>query len=212
MKLPIIALGTWSWGSGSAGGDQIFGNHLTESNLRPVFDEAMELGLNLWDTATVYGMGASEDILGDFIKDYPRKDVIISTKFTPQIAPDSENPVVSMCDESCCRLHTDYIDTYWIHNPADVERWTPMIIPLLQSGKIKMELEIVDIYECNGFNNFICSIANTYVSEDKLDENGMIDYNRMHTVLFEFPTYSYIMSGDIIGKCRKMHGNWQEKK
>ena len=83
--------------------------------------------------------------------------------------------------------------------------------PVIDEAPLTMELEIEDIYECNGFNNFICSIVNTYVDEDRLDENGKIDYNKMHTVLFEFPTYSYILSGDVIGKCRKMHDNWSKK-
>lgn len=47
-KYPTIALGTWSWGVGAAGGDQVFGNNLTAEELKPVFDEAMKCGLNLW--------------------------------------------------------------------------------------------------------------------------------------------------------------------
>ena len=53
---PTIALGTWSWGKGMAGGDQVFGNNVGVNELRPVFDEAMKSGLNLWDSAVVYGM------------------------------------------------------------------------------------------------------------------------------------------------------------
>ena len=136
-KLPPIALGTWSWGSGMAGGDQVFGNHLEAEQLKSVFDAAYGAGLTMWDTATVYGMGASEDILGGFIKEYPRDKFVISTKFTPQIAPETENPVETMCIESCKRLHTDYIDIYWVHNPADVEKWTPGLISLLKSGKVR---------------------------------------------------------------------------
>ena len=82
-KFPAVALGTWSWGVGAVGGDQVFGNHLGTDELKPVFERAMEEGLNLWDSAVVYGMGASEEILGNFTKDYPRENVIISTKFTP---------------------------------------------------------------------------------------------------------------------------------
>ena len=137
MKLPPIALGTWSWGSGAAGGDQVFGNHLDKAQLQSVFDEAMKLGLNLWDTATVYGMGASEDILGAFVKEVERKAIIISTKFTPQIAEMYDNSVMKMLDASLKRLNTDYIDIYWIHNPMDVDRWTPQLIEVLKSGKVK---------------------------------------------------------------------------
>lgn len=135
--LPKIALGAWSWGTGSAGGDQVFGNHLFETDLKPVFDKAMECGLNLWDTAAVYGEGTSEKILGNFVKNVNRDDVILSTKFTPQIASDSPEAMQEMLDGSKARLHTDVMDVYWIHNPMDVERWTPMLIPLAKSGQIK---------------------------------------------------------------------------
>lgn len=136
-NLPRVALGAWSWGSGMAGGDQVFGNHFSEAELKPVFEAAMQHGLNLWDTAAVYGEGSSERILGDFIKELPREDVIISTKFTPQIASDSPDAMQEMLDGSKARLHTDIIDLYWIHNPFDVEKWTPKLIPLAKSGQIR---------------------------------------------------------------------------
>lgn len=136
-QMPAVALGTWSWGTGAVGGDQVFGNHLSEKDLKPVFDAAMEQGLNLWDTAVVYSMGASEDILGAFAKTCPREQILLSTKFTPQIAGQSDDPVDEMCQSSLERLGTDYIDIYWIHNPADVERWTPFLVPLVKSGKVR---------------------------------------------------------------------------
>lgn len=135
--LPQIALGAWSWGTGAAGGDQVFGNHLSSEDLKPVFDKAVECGLNLWDTAAVYGEGSSERILGSFVKDVRREEVILSTKFTPQIAGDSPDAMQEMIDGSKERLHTDFIDIYWIHNPMDVEKWTPDLIPLAKSGQIK---------------------------------------------------------------------------
>ena len=97
----------------------------------------MASGLNLWDSAVVYGMGASETLLSTFTKNCKREDVLISTKFTPQIAGESANPVADMLAGSLGRFATDYIDIYWIHNPADVEKWTPYLIPLVKSGKVK---------------------------------------------------------------------------
>ena len=135
--IPKIALGAWSWGAGAAGGDQVFGNHLFEEELKPVFEKAMECGLNLWDTAAVYGEGTSERILGNFVKDVRRNSVILSTKFTPQIAGSSPDAMQEMIDGSKERLHTDVIDVYWIHNPMDIEKWTPGLIPLAKSGQIK---------------------------------------------------------------------------
>lgn len=130
-------MGAWSWGAGAAGGDQVFGNHLIENDLKPVFDKAMELGLNLWDTAAVYGEGSSERILGNFVKNAGPENVILSTKFTPQIADGTAQAMQHMIDGSKERLHTEVIDLYWIHNPMDVERWTPDLIPLLKSGQVK---------------------------------------------------------------------------
>lgn len=134
---PRIALGTWSWGSGVAGGDQVFGNHLSEAELEPVVKAAMAKGLNLWDTAAVYGQGSSERILGSLLASYNREDYTLSTKFTPQIAGPEDDAMERMLDGSLQRLHSDYIDLYWIHNPADVEKWTPGLIPLVKSGKVK---------------------------------------------------------------------------
>ena len=77
-SLPEICLGAWAWGN-----DGTFGGNLTSESLRPIFDKAMENGLNLWDTAFAYGMGASEKTLASFIKDLPREKYLISDKFTP---------------------------------------------------------------------------------------------------------------------------------
>ncbi|UOO81075.1 aldo/keto reductase [Uruburuella testudinis] len=137
-NLPKIALGTWSWGAGFAGGDQVFGNHLSDEQMQQVFDTAMQQGLNLWDTAAVYGMGTSETALGAQTRRYAREDLLLSTKFTPNIADTaSATPVADMLAASCERLGTDYIDVYWVHNPTAVNTWTEQFIPLLKSGKIK---------------------------------------------------------------------------
>ena len=136
-NFPKVALGAWAWGSGMVGGNQIFGHNLEEKDLQPIFDAAMANDLNLWDTATVYGMGASEEILGSFVKNVKREDVIISTKFTPQIAEMYDNSVEKMADASLKRLNIEYIDVYWIHNPLNVEKWTPELVPLIKNGKVK---------------------------------------------------------------------------
>lgn len=121
-NLPKIALGAWSWGSGAVGGDQVFGNHLDLQELQPVFDAAAAKGLTLWDTAFVYGMGSSETILGECMKNSGNKNFIISTKFTPQIEDGTDEAMQHMLEGSKKRLHTDSIDIYWIHNPMDVEK------------------------------------------------------------------------------------------
>ena len=73
--------------------------------------------------------------------------------------------------------------------------------PVIDLSPLTMACDVVDIYETEGFDNFICSVANTYADPDVLDADGKLDYTRLKPVLFEFPTYSYIATGEIIGKC-----------
>jgi len=79
--------------------------------------------------------------------------------------------------------------------------WGENGTPVIDASPLTMECVVVDIYETEGFDNFICSIANTYAIPEVLDDKGKLDYTRLKPVLFEFPTYSYIATGEIIGKC-----------
>lgn len=207
MKLPKIALGAWAWGSGTVGGNQIFGHNLEAKDLKPLFDAATAAGLNLWDTATVYGMGASEDILGTFAKTVKREDIIVSTKFTPQIAEMYDNSMEKMADASLKRLNIDYIDIYWIHNPADVERWTPQLIPLLKSGKIKFagvsnhnltELKRAnEILQAEGFK--VSAVQNHFSLLNRSSESsGILDYCKENDITFF--AYMVLEQGALSGK------------
>ncbi|WP_193434749.1 aldo/keto reductase, partial [Streptococcus suis] len=83
----------------------------------------------MFDTAYAYANGESERILGELVNAYGRDQIVISDKFTPGMQNDAaENPVMDMLEGSLNRLGTDIIDIYWIHNSADVERWTPLMV------------------------------------------------------------------------------------
>ena len=73
--------------------------------------------------------------------------------------------------------------------------------PVIDASPLTMECEVVDIYETDGFDNFICAIVNPYAASAVLDSDGKLDYTKLKPVLFEFPTYSYLATGEIIGKC-----------
>lgn len=73
--------------------------------------------------------------------------------------------------------------------------------PVIDASPLVMECDVVDVYKTDGFDNFVCTVASTYADRDILDAQGCPDYNRLKPVLFEFPTYSYIATGEIIGKC-----------
>lgn len=79
--------------------------------------------------------------------------------------------------------------------------WGENGTPVIDTSPLTMECNVEDIFETEGFDNFICSIANTYAAPEVLDSEGKLDYTQLKPVLFEFPTYSYIATGEIIGKC-----------
>lgn len=209
---PSIALGTWSWGTGAAGGDQVFGNQLSVEELKPVFDAAIKAGLNLWDTALVYGMGASEKILGEFVEQCKRENLILSTKFTPQIVGAFGNNADEMFAISCGNLHTDYIDLYWIHNPANVEMWTPQLLPLLKSGKVKSVgvsnhnlSQIKRANEILGAEGFrISAVQNHYSLLYRSSEKaGILDYCKENDIAFF--AYMVLEQGALSGKYDTTH-------
>ncbi len=73
--------------------------------------------------------------------------------------------------------------------------------PIITNSPLVMECVVEDNYQTKGFDNFILTIANTYVDEKILDDNEKIDYGKLKPVLFEMPTYHYLKTGDIIVKC-----------
>lgn len=74
-------------------------------------------------------------------------------------------------------------------------------MPVIQKAPLVMECTVVDVYDSPGFESFICTISSTYVEEKHLNESGKIDYHTLKPVLFEFPTYEYLRTGEVIGKC-----------
>lgn len=211
-ELPKIALGAWSWGVGIAGGDQVFGNHLSEKELQPVFDKAIEYGLTLWDTAAVYGEGSSERILGNFVKNTDRESIILSTKFTPQIASDSETAMQDMLEGSKNRLHTDSIDVYWIHNPMNVEKWTPHLIPLAKNGQIKsIGVSNHNLAEIKRANEILAAeglkvsaVQNHFSLLHRSSERaGILDYCKENGITFY--AYMVLEQGALTGKYNKEH-------
>ena len=207
MKDNKIALGTWAWGSGAFGGDSVYGVQTDVENLRPVFDAATRCGLTMWDTATVYGLGESERILGTLLKGVERGSVQVSTKFTPQLAEMYDGSVEKMALASMERMGIDYIDMYWIHNPMDVERWTPGLIPLLRSGKVRQVgvsnhniEEIRRAGEILGEAGFKVSAVQNHFSllYRSSERGGVLDYCRRNGI--RFWAYMVLEQGALTGK------------
>ncbi|MGW5456204.1 aldo/keto reductase [Nocardia sp. NPDC003979] len=212
LTAPTGALGTWAWGDSGEVGDGWFGSRMTETGLREVVEKAQTNGFTLWDTAVVYGMGHSETVLAQALKGYARDEYQLSTKFTPQVAGEGDDPVADMLNQSLDRLGTDYVDLYWIHNPADVARWTPLLIPLLRSGRIKHvgvsnhnmnQIALADqILGEAGFR--VEAVQNHYSLLYRSSERaGILDHCREHDV--RFFSYMVLEQGALTGRYSPAH-------
>ena len=184
----------------------VYGVQTDVESLRPVFDAAMRCRLSMWDTATVYGMGESERILCTLVRSVEHAGVEVSTKFTPQLAEMYSNSVEKMALASLERMGIDYIDMYWIHNPMDVERWTPGLIPLLRSGKVRKVgvsnhniAEIRRADEILGEAGFKVSAVQNHFSllYRSREKGGVLDYCRANGI--QFWAYMVLEQGALSG-------------
>lgn len=188
-SLPKIAMGAWAWGDT----DGYFGNTMTGEDFLPIFDAAVKAGLNLWDTATAYSNGESEKILGRLVNNAGREKIIVSTKFTPQMAGMYGDSVVKMCEASLERMNMEYFDIYWIHNPIGAPEYTKQLIPLMQSGKVKSAgvsnhnlaqiKEADEILKAAGFR--VSAVQNHYsLLNRSSEESGILDYCKANDIVF----------------------------
>ena len=140
QKVSRIALGTWAIGGWMWGGTK-------EKEAIETIHKALDLGINLIDTAPVYGFGVSEEIVGKAIKSYgKRENIVIATKqglrFENQaIQRDARKESIEReIEESLRRLQVDYIDIYQIHwpDPLTPARETAEALQkLFKQGKVR---------------------------------------------------------------------------
>ncbi len=202
-NLPKIAMGAWAWGDK----DGYFGNTMTEEQFFPIFEASLKKGLNVWDTATAYSNGESEKILGHFVNRVGRENVVISTKFTPQMAAMYHDSVEEMCDASLERMGVDYFDIYWIHNPINAPEYTKQLIPLLKSGKVKSVgvsnhnlaqiKEAQEILASAGYK--LSAIQNHFSLMNRSSvDSGILDYCKENDIVFY--GYMTLEQGALSGK------------
>jgi len=140
VKVSRICLGMMSYGS-SQWREWV----LNEDDSRPFVQRALELGINFFDTADMYSLGASEEITGRALKDFAKRDeVVIATKvFNPMgDKPNqrglSRKHIMESIDGSLRRLQTDYVDLYQIHrwdNETPIEETLDALNDVVRAGK-----------------------------------------------------------------------------
>src|SRR5487761_1168666 len=144
LDISPIAIGAMTFGEPSRG-HPVWS--LGEEDSRPLIKHAIEAGINFFDTANMYSLGSSEEILGRALKDYAdRDDVVITTKIrhTMRSGPNgkglSRKAIMTEIDHSLTRLGTDYVDIYMIHrldNDTPLEETLEALHDVVKAGKAR---------------------------------------------------------------------------
>ena len=144
LQVSRICLGCMSYGEPDRG---IHAWTLSEEKSRPFIKQALELGINFFDTANVYSDGSSEEIVGRALKDFSsREEVVIATKVNSRMRPGpngaglSRKAIFAEIDASLQRLDTDYVDLYQIHRfdyDTPIEETLEALHEVVKSGKVR---------------------------------------------------------------------------
>ncbi len=145
LKISRLCLGCMSYGDTSKGwhGDWV----LSEDESRPFIREAIEAGINFFDTANMYSMGASEEVVGRLLPEFARRDeIVVATKaFLPwRQAPNtgglSRKSLFKAIDDSLTRLDMDYVDLYQVHRwdeTTPIAETMEALHDIVKAGKVR---------------------------------------------------------------------------
>jgi len=168
---------------------------LSEERSRPLIKQALELGINFFDTANVYSDGHSEEITGRALKDFARRDdVVLATKVHGRMRPGpngaglSRKAIFAELDNSLRRLGTDYVDLYQIHRwdaTTPIEETLEALHDVVKAGKA-LYIGASSMYawqfakmlhsaDANGFSRFV-SMQNHYNLVYREEEREMIPF------------------------------------
>jgi len=149
VKVSRICLGCMTYGS-PATGQPTPGSHawaLNEEQSQPFFRQALDLGINFFDTANVYSRGESEKVLGNFLKANTRREAtVIATKIHGAMREEpngrglSRKAIFYELDQSLQRLQTDYVDLYQIHRwdpETPIEETLEALHDVVKAGKVR---------------------------------------------------------------------------
>jgi aryl-alcohol dehydrogenase-like predicted oxidoreductase len=134
LQVSEISLGSWL----------TYGVGVKEQAARACVDKAFDLGINLIDTANVYGRGAAEEVLGETLAGRPRDSYVLATKLFGAMSDTdkglSRAQVFKQIDASLKRLRTDYVDLYQCHRydaETPLEETMEALSEIVRAGKVR---------------------------------------------------------------------------
>lgn len=200
------AIGTWGWGNGINGSGMIFGTIPNKEQITQTFRSAVENNMLLFDTAPVYGGGASEKLLGCLSKN--NSEVIISTKYFPAEKVGLSN-VKKSVEQSLSRLKREHIDILWLHQPTNIENNMKIMAELVIDEKVKhIGISNADIHDVRLAQNILSKnnislygVQNHYsLIYRQYEDNGLLDYCNQCDIAFW--AYMILEQGALTGTKR----------
>ncbi len=139
LKVSRLCLGCMSFGKAGPGW---FEQVLDQEKTDEIIKKALDVGINFFDTANVYGKGTSEIFIGNSFKKFVknRKDIVVSTKVFFNEGKLSKEAIFRELDGSLKRLQLDYIDLYIIHRwdyDHPIEETMEALNECVKSGKVR---------------------------------------------------------------------------
>ncbi|KRM94191.1 dehydrogenase [Lentilactobacillus senioris DSM 24302 = JCM 17472] len=196
-------------GTNAVGGTNLFPNLQDQTGIE-VVKAGLDNGIKLLDTAYVYGLGHSEELVGQAIKDYDRHSFALATKGAHDFSSGSEvinnDPefLTAQVEASLKRLQTDYVDIYYIHFPDDN---TPKaeavgaLQRLKEQGKIRAigvsNFSLAQIKEANA-DGYVDVVEDEYSLLHQENAQVMMPYLKDHQI--SFVPYFPLASGLLTGK------------
>jgi aryl-alcohol dehydrogenase-like predicted oxidoreductase len=137
LQIEPLGVGTWAWGTKRLWG---YGGDYSEDDVVAAFHESLKRGVRLFDTAEIYGSGASERIIGSLIDEGDRSEPspLIATKFAPLPYRFSPRFLLKALDGSLKRLRIETIDLYQIHFPYSLLKIEGLMDALAEAVKEKV--------------------------------------------------------------------------
>ncbi|MEH7342504.1 aldo/keto reductase [Bacillus sp. JJ1532] len=183
LEASVIGLGT-----NAVGGHNLFQN-LSEENGKDFVREALNIGVNFIDTADIYGLGRSEELVGEVLKEFKRDDLLIATKGAQHWSSDGSvktdnrpEYLRQAVEKSLQRMQLDYVDLYYLHFPDQVTPFAESIgelARLKEEGKIRAigisNVSLEQLKEAN-IHDDISVLQSPYNMLDRSAEAELLPY------------------------------------
>ncbi len=201
-------------------GCMMFGGKAEPKDSYAMIDKFIDEGLNFIDTANVYNIGCSEEVVGEALQRNGKRDqIVLATKVfgkmgdAPNMQGSSRRHIIQQCEASLRRLQTDYIDLYQIHRPTSeipIDETLRALDDLIRSGKVRyigtstfsawQVVESLWVAKELGLNRFVCEQPPYNILERRIETELLPMAQTYGTAIIP---WSPLAAGILTGKYKR---------